>query len=385
MLSRSFLALVAIFLICSFQALAESDAISVKRAFSQLSFVKPVDLKFVATKSGTQVFVVEQAGLIKTFQSNDAKPSSQQVYLDLRAKVLASAPEQGLLGVAFPNNYESSQNIFVYYTRIPDGASVVSRFTIKNSVVDPDSELILLVVEQPYSNHNGGCLGFDSNNLLYISLGDGGSGGDPQNHAQNLNSLLGKILRLDISELDPTRSPKYGIPANNYCETEKLDSSQCRPEIYAVGLRNVWRFSFDRKSGALWAGDVGQNKFEEVNKVQAPGNFGWRYLEGKHPFNCDACDTRRLIAPVFEYGRDLGASVTGGYVYHGKKILELVRRYIFADFVSGRIMSINSRAPYQFKELLDTKHNIASFAEHQNGELYFLSYTSGQIFVISKK
>jgi glucose/arabinose dehydrogenase len=382
MLSRSLVAIVAIFFICSVPVCADTDAIAIKRAFSQLSFVKPVDLKIITTKSETQLFVVEQDGLIKTFNSNNANAKGQRIYLDLRSKVLATSPEQGLLGLAFPNNFESSQKIFVYYTRIPDGATVVSRFNIKDGAVVRDSEVILLVVDQPFSNHNGGCLGFGPDDLLYISLGDGGSSGDPQNHAQNLKSLLGKILRLDVLGVDSSLSPNYKIPRNNYCELQKLDSNQCRPEIYATGLRNVWRFSFDLKSDALWAADVGQNKYEEINKIRKPANFGWRHMEGKHLFNCDNCESQNLTGPVFEYGRDLGASITGGYVYQGKKIPELDQKYVFADFVSGRIMSISSQAPYLFKELLDTKHNIASFAEDSSGELYFLSYAAGQIFLI---
>lgn len=285
--------------------------------------------------------------------------------------------------MAFHPEYKVNRQFFVYYTRKSDGATIVSRFTTKGQVADLQSEQILFSADQPYTNHNGGGLIFGPDKKLYISLGDGGSGGDPQNHAQNLKSWLGKIIRIDVDQ--NSQQKLYSIPNGNLCELLGVSKPiACVPEIYAYGLRNTWRFSFDSATGKLWAGDVGQNLYEEIDIVEAGKNYAWRMYEGQHEFNCENCSSQNLEFPVFSYGRDLGASVTGGYVYRGTKNPSLKGRYIFGDFVSGRLMSLNSEPPYSYHQLADTNLNISTFATDSEREIYFLDYSAGGIYLIQE-
>lgn len=340
--------------------------------------VNPIHLTHAGDGSG-RMFVVEQAGRILILQNGEL---IQEPFLDIEEEVL-SGGERGLLSVAFHPDYESNRYFYVNYTRNPDGATVVARYETSGNpnVADPTSSKTLLTVAQPYANHNGGQLAFGADGYLYIGMGDGGSGGDPQNFAQNLNSLLGKILRLDVDHGDP-----YAIPSDNpFANQEGLD------EIWALGLRNPWRFSFDGETGDQYIGDVGQNDWEEIDfqSVNIPGgiNYGWRCKEGTHIYNtAPPCDNPTfldsLIDPVTEYNHSSGQSVTGGYVYRGKLFPALTGYYFFADYVNGKIWSLDASSPGQWSQPileLDTNLNISSFGVDESGELYILDYKGGTV------
>jgi glucose/arabinose dehydrogenase len=316
-----------------------------------------------------RLFVVEQPGRIRILDQGVLFPSP---FLDITDRVL-SGGERGLLGLAFHREFPRNGRLFVNYTRKPDGATVVAEYRRGASPHDASrEERILLVVPQPYANHNGGMIAFGPDGYLYIGLGDGGSGGDPGNLAQNPNELLGKILRIDVDHGDP-----YGIPSDN-----PFALRGGRPEIYALGLRNPWRFSFDSKTGDLWAADVGQNKWEEVNLVIRGGNYGWRVMEGLH---CYApalfCEPNQSVAPVLEYSHDNGrCSITGGYVYRGRAV-SLAGRYFYGDYCSGEVFLLSktqagtaSRTP---DVALKTSFRISSFGEDETGELYVLDHAGG--------
>lgn len=358
-------------------------AIQLTRVFPSLSFANPV-LAAQAPSDDTRWFVVEQAGRVLVFD-NTASVADTSVFIDIVARV-EDGGERGLLGLAFDPGFAANGRVFLNYTRDNGGQlqTVLATYTSTDGGVtlDPTSESILLTVDQPFDNHNGGHLAFGADGMLYMALGDGGGSGDPGNNAQDTRTLLGKILRIDVSS-----GTDYAIPADNRwagnarCTTGS-GAAEC-PEIHAYGFRNPWRFSFDASTGELWAGDVGQNDFEEVDRVDAGGNYGWRFREGAHCFEPPSgCPTQAngdpLIDPDAEYGRDLGASVTGGYVYRGADVSALVGRYVFGDFVSGRIFThtpgSGDRAP---DELLDSSLSISSFAQGEDGEIYVVDYDGG--------
>lgn len=320
-------------------------------------FEQPVDLQ----TSGRTMFVVEQTGKIKKIRNNEVS-----VFLDISSKV-AQGGERGLLGLALHPDFKENKYIFVNYTRLSDGATVISRF--KGS-----KEKQLLVVPQPYSNHNGGGLAFGPDGYLYISLGDGGSGGDPLGNGQNRETLLGKILRIDV---DTNR--KYLIPRSNPYVNNKQGYKK---EIYAYGLRNPWKISFSGKK--LFAADVGQRTKEEVNIIKRGKNYGWKLKEGTTCYKAETCDYRGLVDPIYEYDRDIGRSITGGYVV--KKYNKLKGAYIFGDFVSGRIFALErALGSWRGVELLDTDRYISSFGLGPNGELYVLDYFGGSILKVIER
>ena len=304
-------------------------------------FTQPVHITHAGDGSG-RLFVVEQPGQIKVIRDGVV-----EAFLDISNTVL-SGGERGLLSMAFPPNYASRGHFYVNYTRQPDGATVVARYavTFDPDVADPSSEEVVLVVPQPYSNHNGGQIAFGpGDGFLYVGMGDGGSGGDPQNYAQNPSELLGKMLRFDVETGDPLT---YTMPASNpFTQTVGY-----RAEIWVLGLRNPWRFSFDRDTHDLYIGDVGQNAWEEIDYQDAdtPGglNYGWRCREGTHTYNtlppCDDPDwLATLTDPIAEYNHAEGRSVTGGFVYRGRDYPTLVGLYFFADYVEGKIWSMDTR------------------------------------------
>jgi len=343
-----------------------ANSLQAVRAFPNLSFSQPVFLTHAP--GDNRLFMVEQNGRIVAFANQDST-SEFELVLDIQDLVLTGG-EQGLLGVAFDPDYLNNQQFYVYYSKDNPVRSVIARYqmmTDGSGLADPNSEKILLEIEQPYSNHNGGMLAFGADNMLYIALGDGGSGGDPLNHGQNRTTLLGSILRID-----PHGEP-YAIPEDNPFASA-TDGS--RPEIWAYGLRNPYRFSFDRETGELWAGDVGQNSFEEIDLIVAGGNYGWRLFEGNEVYNNPTqLPASNYIAPVIDYGRDLGVSVTGGYVYRGQALPQLRGAYIYGDFGSGRIWALrrnddNSVENEQIAEVA----MISSFGEDAQGELYIVSY-----------
>ncbi|WP_455245408.1 PQQ-dependent sugar dehydrogenase [Petrachloros mirabilis] len=330
----------------------------------------PLFLTHAGNGSG-QLFVVEQPGTIRLI---DRGVLIEKPFLELRDRVSARG-EQGLLGLAFHPGHRRNGRLFVNYTRKSDGATVVSEFTRRNQEhqVAASTERILMVVPQPYSNHNGGMVAFGPDGHLYIGLGDGGSGGDPQNRAQNSDELLGKILRIDVD-----RGRPYATPDDN-----PFSGGGGSPEIFALGFRNPWRFSFDRETGMLWLADVGQNKWEEVDLVTAGGNYGWRVMEGTHCYDPDRdCNSDGLTFPIAEYGHEQGrCSITGGYVYRGRLIPSLRGTYLFGDYCSGEIFAVTAGADHKktsaVRILMRTGFRISSFGEDEAGELYLVDHNGG--------
>jgi len=358
---------------------------------SCLAFAQPqVSLESVATGLESPVFVthagdgsgrlfiVEQAGRIKILRGGQLL---SQPYLDIANKV-ESGGEKGLLGLAFHPRFAENRRFFVNYTTRSGGQlkTVIAEYsasTANADLTETTSERILLEIAQPFDNHNGGNLAFGPDGFLYIGTGDGGSGGDPLGNAQNLGSLLGKILRLDVDSGAP-----YGIPPDN----PFTSTPGARPEIWAYGLRNPWRFSFDRGSGRLFAGDVGQNSREELDIIVKGGNFGWNKTEGTacFPPSVPSCSRTGLVDPIADYGRNEGNSVTGGLVYHGRPSRRSFGgSYIFGDFGSGtvwRLIEAKDRR-WQREELLRTGFNISSFGEDERSQLYLVDY-SGTVYLM---
>jgi len=329
----------------------------------------PVAITHAGDGSG-RLFVTLQAGQVLVW---DGSQLLSPPFLDISSLVL-SGGERGLLSVAFHHEYETNGFFFVNYTRVPDGATVVSRYTVSadSNLADANSAFILLTIPQPFANHNGGQLQFGPDGYLYIGMGDGGSGGDPQNNAQNQDSLLGKMLRIDVDGAAP-----YSVPPDN----PFVGNPAALDEIWATGLRNPWRFGFDRLTGDLFIADVGQSDREEVNLEPAgdPGgrNYGWRLMEGTLCFAPPAnCDDGSLTLPILEYDHSLGASVTGGFRYRGTLNLGLEGIYFYADFGSGRIWGAvqDGAGNWTSTELLDTGFSISTFGEDEEGELYFAHY-----------
>lgn len=316
-----------------------------------------------ARDGSNRLFIVEQGGRILVLQSGAAAPT---VFLDITSKVL-SGSERGLLGLAFHPQLTSNRRFFVNYTRQPDGATVIAEYRVSasNSNVADHNESVLLTVQQPFVNHNGGMIEFGPDGFLYIGIGDGGSSNDPGNRAQNTEELLGKILRIDV---DHPQSPSlpYSSPSTNPFFGPVLG----RDEIFALGFRNPWRFSFDRGTGQLFVGDVGQGAREEVDIVTLGGNYGWRVFEGNRCTNLGPapCNAGSFTPPIVEYDHTAGrCSITGGYVYRGSKSSLPAGGYVYADFCSGEILLLSNGAQ---SLLLDTGLNISSFGEDEAGEIY---------------
>jgi glucose/arabinose dehydrogenase len=345
-------------------------------AFSDLTFSNPLDFQN-ANDGSDRIFIVEQAGKIKVFP-NQTDVSTTKTFLDITSKVTTGG-ETGLLGLAFHPNYKQNGYFYVNYTAPNPLRTVVSRFKVSDTnsdIADINSEQILLIINQPYSNHNGGCLAFGLDGYLYIGTGDGGDAGDPQNRSQNINNLLGKILRIDV---DNPQSPlNYGIPSDN----PFIDSSNTniQKEIFAWGLRNPWRFSFDYVSGNLWCGDVGQNAWEEVDIIDKGKNYGWRCYEGSHPYNIINCNGT-YEDPIWEYSHALGISITGGYVYRGQNISELYGKYIYGDYGSARIWALEYDGinPATNSLITTAEGSITSFGVDESNELYLVSF-DGKIY-----
>ncbi len=361
----------------------QDENIALGPVFDNLSFNAPVAL-LQAPGDDSRWFVVEQAGVVRVFDA-DPGVAASTVFADIEARVDDGPSEAGLLGMAFHPDFALNGEVFLSYTRGGPLESVVSRFTLDpaDGTLDESSEEILLTALQDAGNHNGGHLVFGPDRNLYIGFGDGGGSGDPNNRGQTTSNYLGAIVRIDVDG-----NPPYGIPAgnpfaNNTECMQGFGSASC-PEIYAYGFRNPWRFSFDRQTGQLWAGDVGQNAWEEVNRVEGGLNYGWHEREGAHCFDPPTNCSTNNVDPISEYGRDLGASVTGGYVYRGSAVPALDAEYVFGDFISGRIFSVAADSPQGTTALerLDTSLSISSFGEGVDGELYVLDYGTGTIHQI---
>jgi glucose/arabinose dehydrogenase len=349
----------------------DSPAITLTRIAS--GFVQPVHITHAGDGSG-RLFVVERGGVIRIIRGGVVLPTP---FFDISAQVQSAGSEQGLLSVAFPPDFAARQYFYVDYTnRTGIGDTVVARYpmTANPDLAAASGEVTLLNVSQPFTNHNGGQLAFGPDGLLYVALGDGGSGGDPFNNAQNLATGLGKILRLDTeSGVLP-----YAIPTGNPFGSE----------IWAYGLRNPWRFSFDRGTGDLYIADVGQNLIEEVNFQPAASsggeNYGWNIMEGTACFLSPECDRTGLTLPVAEFSHaDGNCSVTGGFVYRGSQYPDLQGTYFYADFCSGRLWGLKrSGATWENRLLLDTTLQISSFGEDEAGNLYLADLGAGDIYRI---
>lgn len=361
-------------------------------------FSQPVHIAHAGDGSG-RLFVVEKNGYIRVVENQTIEPIP---FLDIHDRVLAGG-EQGLLSVAFPPGYAEKGYFYVYYTN-QDGDNQVSRFrsTPDPDFADPDSEEIILYINHPdRENHNGGQIAFGPDGYLYIATGDGGGGGDPDDNGQDTSSLLGKLLRIDV-EFDtppPTdadhkvylpilfdnseQKPAYRVPADNPFGGIPGYVS----EIWALGLRNPWRFSFDRLTGDLYTADVGQNTYEEVNHQDASSqggeNYGWNIMEGSHCFNSETCDQSGLTLPVSEYSHDLGCSVTGGYVYRGATSPSMEGYYFFADYCTGRIWALTrDSSTWTSQVLLNSPYSISTFGEDEIGELYLADLDGGAIYQV---
>ncbi len=346
-------------------------------AYPELSFSAPVYASGIPGED--RLLVLEQSGLIKVFENNPMVSVAETV-LDIRDRVLF-AGEQGLLGLAFDPAFQQNRLIYLHYSKENESDSDIANSSIVSMVWDTTSDRInkesqrtILEIEQPFGNHNGGMLEFGPDDFLYIALGDGGSGGDPLDHGQNLATLLGSLLRIDVHPVD--ESLPYSIPADN----PFLDVENARPEIYAYGLRNPFRFSFDRETGDLWLGDVGQDAREEINLIEKGGNYGWRVFEGNAEFTSSnfTPDNAQFEAPVLEYGHSEGVSVIGGYVYRGNEISSLVGKYLYTDFISGSVWALERGENNTVRSsVIATASNPTSFGETESGELLIVSRSGG--------
>jgi len=351
-------------------------------AFPELKYAgwEPVDEQgrpqefrpVVVTHAGdgsNRLFICEQHGQIFAL-----KPGSQDatLFLDIRDRVkyFDRQNEEGLLGVAFHPDYEKNGKLYVYYTLKPGQISIISEFQVSDdpNKADASSERVLMRVEQPFWNHNGGTIEFGPDGYLYIGLGDGGSGNDPFGNAQNLNVLLGSILRIDVNS--KSNGKEYGIPADNPFVGQK----DAQSEIYAYGFRNMWRFSFDRETGKLWCADVGQNLWEEIDIVEKGGNYGWNLKEATKQFGSKAPGNTTVADPIWEYDHGVGKSITGGFVYRGSKVPALKGKYLYADYVSGKLWALTydaSTGDVTNEAITSDKLPIITFGEDEAGEVYF--------------
>jgi glucose/arabinose dehydrogenase len=332
-----------------------------------------------AGDGSNRVFVGIQQGIIHVFP-NDPTAEKTKVYLDIQKQVFYGGgdDEQGLLGLAFHPQYKKNGEFFLFYTLKKDtSTNVLARFKVSKedpNKADPGSEEILLRVKRPYPNHDGGTICFGPDGFLYVTLGDGGAADDPKKVGQKLNSLLGKVLRIDVDRKDEGKA--YAIPKDN----PFVEVKDALPEVWAYGLRNIWRMSFDRKTGKLWAGEVGQNLYEEINIIEKGGNYGWSKRESLHPFSTDGVDVNKnMIDPIWEYHHSVGRSITGGHVYRGKRFPELDGHYLYGDFVTSKIWALRyddaKKRVVANRPIRDLGLPILSFGEDEQGELYLLTST----------
>ena len=358
-------------------------------AFPDLEVPRPEDaphfrpIVITHAKDGTdRIFLVSQQGVIYVMP-NRQDVKTAKVFLDVEEKVTYrdNKNEEGLLGLAFHPDYKENGQFFLYYTASDaDQTSVVSRFTVSKdnpnkAVADSEEELMRL--EQPFWNHNGGSIEFGPDGYLYIGLGDGGLANDTLMNGQNVQTLLGSILRIDVNKKENGKN--YGIPDDNpFAKEKKSRRPLARPEIYAYGLRNVWRLSFDHKTGLLLAADVGQNLWEEINVIRNGGNYGWNLREGKHKFGPAGSEPRAdLIEPIWEYDHETGKSITGGQVYRGTKVPELDGYYVYADYVTGLFWGL--KYDQETKQVVENRKiprppgkdfPIMTFGMDEKGEVY---------------
>ena len=348
--------------------------------FGGREFDRPVEIGVYPVGPSEAVpglFVAEQEGRVLVLH-----PESDEAVelLDIRDAVSRVGNEEGLLSVALDPQFEETGHLWVYYSvRGVPRMTRLSRFTVDLDAplrVPPESELVIIEVEQPYSNHNGGAIRFGPDGMLYLGYGDGGSGGDPRGHGQNLATLLGTIIRIDVRFA--TAEAPYAIPAGN----PFLGVEGARPEIWAYGLRNPWRMEFDPKTGALWTGDVGQREIEEIDRIEPGANYGWNRLEGTQCFAPrEGCDPEGTVLPVAEYAHNLGCSVTGGVVYRGEAIPALVGHYLFGDFCSARIWALPLDGG-DVVEVAVSPRPVVSFGTDADGEVYVLTFDGAVLRIV---
>ena len=345
-------------------------------AFPHLNFTRPVDLQNAGDGSD-RIFVVEQTGLIYILK-NDSSTVGMNVFLDIQDLVTYNGSEQGLLGLAFHPDFTENGYFYVNYTATNPNRTVVARFNLSPNdptIADKSSELVIMEFDQPETNHNGGQLAFGPDGYLYIATGDGGGGGDMHGeigNGQDLTVLLGKILRIDVDKTDGELN--YAIPQDNPFFGNQFNYRQ---EIFAYGLRNPWRFSFDPETKMLWAGDVGQGSYEEVDIIESGNNYGWRIMEGLHCYNpSSGCDQTGLTLPIWEYSHDIGYSITGGYVYRGPGVPELNGRYIYADYGTRWIWSLtyDGKNPAINDTISRSPYAVSSFGVDEKNELYICTF-----------
>jgi glucose/arabinose dehydrogenase len=363
-------------------ALSLSAQYNVQKPFPKLSVTQPNTVTFTPSQPNW-IFIVGQQGVITRLDRTLAAETEAIEFLDISSKVVFGG-EQGLLGLAFHPEFASNGLFYVDYTADNPRRTVIERYQADPSSLqaNPGSGQVILEVEQPFSNHNAGDILFGADGYLYVTLGDGGSGGDPQGHGQNRQTLLGSILRIDVD--NPAPGKNYGIPADN----PFVGNDQgWREEIWAYGLRNPWRMAFDQETGELWTADVGQNAWEEIDIITKGGNYGWNIMEGTHCYPPgNQCNTQGFIYPVWEYSHENGnRSITGGRVYRGTRIPELVGAYIYADFVSGRIWALfmQNGSAQSNELLLDSELAIASFGTDADKNLYISAFDGSLYQLVS--
>ena len=379
----SYFSRILIFLLLLFpflSACAQTDQQSTDKtyAFEKIAdgLQGPVDLVHAGDGSG-RLFVVEKDGTIRIIKDGEVLI---EPFLEIEDRT-SKGGERGLLGLAFHPNYADNGLFYINYTNA-SGDTVVAQYSVSNDAAKADkaSEQILLTITQPEGNHNGGDLAFGPDGYLYVATGDGGGGGDRHGeigNGQDLTTLLGKLLRIEVG------NNSYATPNSN----PFIGNADARDEIWAYGLRNPWRFSFDRETGDLYMGDVGQNAYEEINfqaaDSQGGENYGWRIMEG---FNCyeprNGCDKTGLVEPILEYDHSLGSSITGGYVYRGETLSDLVGSYFYGDYSSGRIWQAKQQNDGSWQEdlFMDTDYGISSFGEDEAGELYLVDLRGGGVY-----
>ena len=385
-MNRALVTLLVLFMtpLSSFAVDESPIEVEVVPAFAELEFPRPEEtphfrpVVITHAKDGSnRIFFVSQQGAIYV-APNRQDVKEAKTFLDIESNVVYrdNKNEEGMLGLAFHPNYRENGFFYVYYTtKDADQTSVISRFSVSKSdpdKADPDSEVELMRLPQPYWNHNGGSIEFGPDGYLYIGLGDGGAGRDPHGNGQNTQTMLGSILRIDIDKKDAGKA--YAIPKDN----PFADGKGGLPEIYAYGLRNVWRLSFDSRTGHFWVADVGQDLWEEINIVEKGGNYGWNLREGMHPFGKDGVEkSDDLIDPIWEYDHKTGKSITGGHVYRGSKVPKLDGYYLYADYVTGRFWALKYNYKTEtveenreIKTPADTPFPIMAFGTDENGEVY---------------
>jgi len=350
-------------------------------------FNEPVQVVFNGAND-EELYIVEKEGFIQR-ASIKHDTLSAEVFLDITDRVGVTNDEEGLLSAAFHPEFLKNNYVYVWYSAQKPKRGVLSRFTYNNELkqLDKKTEQVILEIQQPWGNHNGGTVLFGPDGLLYLGVGDGGAANDPYNNSQNKNTLLGSIIRIDINKTGGDN--QYAIPPTN----PLVNQDGCREEVWAWGLRNPWRMSFDRITNDLYVGDVGQNAWEEVDIVRGGGNYGWNFREGKHPFQKKESSEKNLIDPIYEYGRRGGGSITGGYVYRGLKLPALYGSYIFSDYLSAKVWFLKKNKNNEYiatRIAKKTPISIASFGESPQGEIFACGFSNpygskGKIYRLSSE